>query len=407
MRVGEAEERKPEERKPEERMSEERMSEKSRKNLMVSLSNHALLLLLVIGCPSSAPVIDPSLEGDGHYLAGTSAYLKGDFETAHREFDEVKRVNPGDRRLPAAMGELFVSEGKTPEAIQAFEEASRLDPKRATTWSRLAALYSLKNENDLARQAVQKALLLNPHDFDALEVAGTVAFKTGNLDEAVRTWSLASESAPEAARVALVQKSTAALMKAGRPRDALSVLQRAKTFGIVSGDLDSERGDRLVEIGRPAEAIEAYSDAARLNTSDPTLWELVGELEAKQGRDDKAAAAYRESLKVKDRGVVHVGLARLCQKTKDAACVKEQLDAALQTASGEELRETLDLTDLLVAVGRKHDALMLLAAVSAEPEQRTNFALHLRVARLAKELKEKAVMKSACERVPAGPAKCP
>ena len=145
------------------------------------------------------------------------------------------------------------------------------------------------------------------------------------------------------------------------------------------------------------------------------LWTLVLDWLDGEGRGSpelaaiagKAAAAYRESLKVKDRGVVHVGLARLCQKTKDAACVKEQLDAALQTASGEELRETLDLTDLLVAVGRKHDALMLLAAVSAEPEQRTNFALHLRVARLAKELKEKAVMKSACERVPAGPAKCP
>ena len=360
----------------------------------------AALVILLGACPAVTPPLDPSLEGDGHYLAGTSAYLKGDFETAHREFDEVKRLNPTDKRLPAAMGELLLTEGRSAEAIVAFEEASRLDPKRATTWSRLAALYSLKNENERATGAAEKALALNPHDFDALEVAGNVAFKTGVLDEAVRQWSYASEAAPEAARVALVQKSTSALMKAGRSRDALTVLQRAKAFGIVSAQLDTERGDRLLEIGRPDEAIDAFSSAAMLNPADPTLWQLIGELQAKQGRDPEAAAAYRASLDVKDRGVVHVALARLCQKSKDAACVKDELNAALQTASGEELLEALDLSELLVSVGRKRDALMLLSALSAEPQQRTRYILHERLAVLAAELKDKAMVKTACARLP-------
>jgi len=367
----------------------------------------ALILIFMAACPGGLKR-DPLLEADGHYLAGTSAYLKGDLAEAHQHFDEVKRLNPSDRRLPAAEGEVFVSEGKMPEAIAAFEEGARRDPKRSTTWSRLAALYALKNDDQKASEAVSKALALNPRDFDALEVAASVALKLGALDEAVKRWSEASESAPEGDRVALVQKATAALMRAKRPTDALAVLQRAKKNGITSGDLLSELGDRLVDAGQPEEAIAAYTEAVALAPNDPTLWQLIGELELKQGRAEKAIAAFHVSLKVRDRGVVHVALAKLCQATREQECVTHELDAALKTASGEELLETIDLSDLLVSVGRARDALSLLSAVSEEPEQKANLALHLRVAQLARSLKENGVSRSACVRATAlGASRCP
>ena len=60
-------------------------------------------------------------------------------------------------------------------------------------------------------------------------------------------------------------------------------------------------------------ALLVYTDAARAAPGDPALWDLVGELYLKLAKPADAEAAFRESLRVKDRAVVHVALARLCQ----------------------------------------------------------------------------------------------
>lgn len=370
-----------------------------------------LTLLAASGCKEREPEVDPRVKADGYYLAGTQAFLKGDFAEAHRRFAEVKALNPADPRLPAAEGEVYLAEGNVEEASRLFEVATRLDPKRATNWSRLGYLYSLKAETrPKAVEALGEALQLNPRDFNALETSADLQLKEGDLDAAVLNLVQASEAAPESARAELVLKAVGELVKKGRGGDALKLLEAAVQRGTRSPEVLSELGDRLVEASRLPEAVDAYTEAAKGSPKDPTLWELAGEVSFRLDKLPEAEAAFRESLKVKDRGVVHVGLARLCQKKKDEACVKAELDKALQTASGEELRETVDLADLLVSLDRKKDALALLRNVSEEPEQKGNLELHLKVARLAKELKDGTALQAACVRAAASGSaglKCP
>ena len=63
-----------------------------------------------------------------------------------------------------------------------------------------------------------------------------------------------------------------------------------------------------------------------------------------------------------------------------------------------ELRETIELADLLVTLELKKDALTLLRSVSEEPEQKGNVELHLKTARLAKDLGDEVSLKAACTR---------
>ena len=90
------------------------------------------------------------------------------------------------------------------------------------------------------------------------------------------------------------------------------------------------------------------------------------------------------------------------QEKKDDACVSAELERAFASASGEEERETIDLAELLASLGRKKDALSLLRALSEENEQKGNFQLHLRTARLAKELNDNVTVTAACTRALAG-----
>ncbi len=370
-----------------------------------------LLVMLVLGgCPKPGDGVDPKMRADGHYVSGQAAYLKGDFAEAHKQFAEVRALNPTDPRLPAAEGEVYLSEVKVPEAIEAFETAARADPKRGTTWSRLGYLYSVKGEKEKAREALQKALAANAKDFNALETLADLQLEEGKVDEAVKNLVLASEYAPEGTRGELVLRITAELQKAGRSKEAVEVLEGAVKKGIKSVGVFSELGDRLVEASRLEDAVVAYTEAAKLDPKDPSLWELVGEVQLKLGKVSEAEAAFRSSLEAKDRGVVHVALARLCQQKKDDACAQAELQKALDTSTGEELRETLELADLLASFGRKKDGLALLRSVSEESEQKNNIDLHLRTARLAKELKDEVTVKAACTRaLSSGQAglKCP
>jgi tetratricopeptide (TPR) repeat protein len=367
-------------------------------------------LLWLSGCPKDEAPPDPKAQADGLYLVGTAAYLKGDFKAAHEAFAQVKTLNPSDKRLPAAEGEVFLAEVKLDDAVKSFEEAARLDPKRATTWSRLGFIYALEGKAVVAKEALTKALELNPRDFNALEAMGELDLKEGHLDEAVRHFLAASQAAPDAARAPLVIRAVEELTRQGRGAQSLQILEDSAKAGIQGPELMNELGDRLVEANRLPEAVEAYSDAARGNPKDPALWELVGELQMKLHNPDQAQTAFRQSLKIKDRGVVHASLARLCQARKDVACLKQELDLALEKASGEEPRELIDIADLLASLGRKEDALKLLKALAEEEAQHGDGALQLKLVKLAKEVGDKATVKSACLRVlasDAGTTKCP
>ncbi|MBL9037922.1 MAG: tetratricopeptide repeat protein [Archangium sp.] len=342
--------------------------------------------------------VDDSAEAEGHYLAATTAYVQGHFAQAHEHFEAVKRLRPADPRLPAAEGELLYAEGRVPDAVAAFERATSVDPARATNWSRLAQLRVVTSDFGGARRAAAAALERNPQDFNALEVMADAARASGDLDAAVSTWLRASGVAPEPSRSALVMKAVAALVKAERGSEVVAVLSAAVDGGAAGTDVLSELGNRLVEATRFAEAVPIFAEAARRDATDPTLWELVGELSVRQGDLGAAEAAFRESLKVKNRSVVHVALARLCL-SRDAGCVQQELDAALETAAGDEAREALELAELLERVGRGRDALVLLAASSEEPEQRANVALQRRVIALARQVSDAKIGAAACERL--------
>jgi len=369
-----------------------------------------VVMLMLSGCPKDEPP-DLKTQADGMYLEGTALYLKGNFTEAHQKFAQVRSLNPSDPRLPAAEGEVYLAEVKLDQALMAFTEAAKLDPKRATNWSRIGFVQLLKGNRAEAVKALDKALELNPKDFNALESKAEIQLKEGKVDEAVKGYLAAADIAPDQLRPGLVLHAVAELTARGRGADALAVLEAQVKKGVKAPDVMSELGDRLVEANRLAEARDAYAEAAKANTKDPTLWELVGELNAKLDKPADAEAAFRQSLKVQDRGVVHASLARLCQARKDDACVKEELDKALATASGEELREIIDLADLLVSVGRKKDAFALVKELAAEEDQSSNVTLQVKAAQLAKENGEKEAVKTFCAAASVaadgGTVKCP
>jgi tetratricopeptide (TPR) repeat protein len=358
----------------------------------------ASLLALSLGCHQDKPP-DPSVQADGYYIKATAEYLQGKFDESLKDFETVQKLKPNDPRLPAAMGEVLLSSGKLKEALEKFNAAALADPRRGTNWNRIGYIQLQYGQIDAAKDALMKAISLNPNDFAALEWLGEVDEKKGDVDHAIENFRLAAEATLPKEKARLWMRGERLLRAHDRNAEAAVYLQRARSEGIRDAALYSDLGDLLVRQGDLAGAAKTYEDAAKLNPKDPTLWELVGEIDARLDKPADAEAAYHESLRVKDRAVVHVALARLALARKYRDVAARELDLALKAANGEESRESPEIASLLVDFGRQKDALALYKIAAAEPDAANDAALQHTTAKLAHALHDEATVKAACDRL--------
>ena len=361
----------------------------------------AALLAPLAGCPASGPT--PRERAEGHYIAGMSAYLKGDFKTALAELEEVKKDAPDDPRLPAMLGEIALSQGKLREALDHFDAALARDPKRGTSWSRKGYLLAQLGRRDEAEAALRRALELSDADFNALEQLGELAHQSGRPDEAAAFFERAASRAPQEARRSELYLRAARELQPVSLARAREVLQRGADAGTRTPDLLGEQADLEVRLGELRAALSTYQQAAGRASNDPIPWEMAGRVAEKLGDLQGAAQAYQSSLRAKPTGAVHAALGRVKLALGDRDGGIAEVDAALASASGEEVREALELADLLEQVGRRADALKLLAQLAAESGAEKDQELQLRTARLAKASGDRAVTAAACARLQRGP----
>ncbi|WP_163780290.1 tetratricopeptide repeat protein [Myxococcus vastator] len=370
-----------------------------------------IALLALTGCDDETPRVKPKDHAEGLYVKGTAEYLQGHFDAALASFEAMQQIAPDDPRLPAARGELFLSMGRLTDAAAEFEAALKLEPKRSTNWSRLGFIQTQLGQVAEAQSSLRKALALFPQDFNALEALGDLDLKKGDHDAAVRHFTLASSAAPSPEqKSALIMRALDVLSSKQRYPELLAAAQKAVDDGIHTADVLATLGDGLVRAGNLTEAANAYRDAASRSPRDPTLWELVGEIQMKLDKPGDAISAYKESLRVKDRAIVHVALARIYLGMKDASAAREELAAALESVSGQDIRELRELASLLVTMDRKPDALRILANLSAEQDHAKDAELHVATAKLAWELKDAGIQQAACARATAADAtlkRCP
>ncbi|WP_164018803.1 tetratricopeptide repeat protein [Pyxidicoccus trucidator] len=369
-----------------------------------------LALLAAAACDDGPPRVNPKDHAEGLYLKGTAEYLQGQFEASLASFAAMKQLTPNDPRLPAARGEVFLSMGRIHDAAAEFEAAVQLEPKRSTNWSRLGFIQAQLGKVPEAQSSLRKAIGLFPNDYNALESLGELHLKKGEHEEAVRHFTLAANVTTGEARSALTMRALEVLTQQGRHDEVLKQATRAVSQGVRTPEVLTTLGDALVRAGKLPEAANAYKEAAGRSPKDPTLWELVGEIHMRLDKPGDAISAYKESLRVKDRAVVHVALARIHLAMQHREAALEELDAALESVSGQDIRELRELAGLLTELGRKPDALRILASLSAEQEYASDTELQLTTARLARELKDSTVQQAACARVTAADAgvqKCP
>lgn len=89
------------------------------------------------------------------------------------------------------LGTAYLSENNPEDAIIALEEATKLNPRNATAWEKLALAYYAKGAFEKSEKAFKKALRFEPEKAEIHNNYGLILLKEGRVDDAVAHFNLA------------------------------------------------------------------------------------------------------------------------------------------------------------------------------------------------------------------------
>lgn len=224
----------------------------------------ALVTLLMLGCASSPT---PSL----------SPLSLGSWRLPETKLSKAKTASPGTGELPLHAGELaddeavracmttaseLMKNGHAREASQLWEKARTLNPQIDCS-KQLAAAYDLQGNIPKSKLEFEKALQVTPDDPDLLNDYGCFLDRQGAHEEAQHFLRKAIErsSDSERARVNL----GASLARQGRLQESFD--EFASTIGPAAAH--SNIGVILAGQGKDEEAANAFREALRLNPDLP------------------------------------------------------------------------------------------------------------------------------------------
>ena len=172
----------------------------------------------------------------------------------------------------------------------------------------------LATDRQRAYVSFQKAIALNPQNYDAHYALGDIYFQKRELKEAEREFRTCTELDPNNGEAWNYLGRT--LIELSRLPEAIDVLKRAAMVPIY-GTPDkayTNLGYALQRQGDIPGAIRAYQDALKIDppsVPQALLYLELGRLHIKQGEPDKARAAFAQAQAIDPEGTAGAEASRL------------------------------------------------------------------------------------------------
>ncbi|MCX7098643.1 MAG: tetratricopeptide repeat protein [Methylococcales bacterium] len=178
------------------------------------------------------------------------------------------------------LGNLYLRQGNSAEAITAYQRAISMDPRFIGAYINLADAYRQQGLDGEGENQLQKGLALSPKAADLHHALGLLLVRKADQTTALQELALAAKLAPENARYAYVY--AIALNSTGKPREALAVLKAANSrqpyeLNLLSAliSIQRETGDNKAALAYAKKALVALPE-------NKDIQQLVTELESEK-----------------------------------------------------------------------------------------------------------------------------
>jgi len=256
---------------------------------------------------------------------GEAYYGSGDYRHAHACFEEAARVNPADMRAHVGCAKALLADGDAGAASEVLQKALLQQPDNREALLTMGKIQGMRGDLEQAASYFERVLELNPahadakRSLDAVRRAAGEPGKSGTREDA-RSVSAAYADAREHA---------GNLLREGRAAEALTLLQ----------PLEKERPDDpelLFLMAFASDALQRIPDvigycrrAASLNQSDYRVHHLLGSACIKQHAYKEALQSFRRAAALQPQTAdAWAGIGVASVKLQDYTKAKEAFEQA-------------------------------------------------------------------------------
>ena len=219
------------------------------------------------------------------------------FDQALSAVDRLQTKQP-DKPLPHNLrGTVLLGKGDRTAARASFEKALSVDPTFFPAAANLAQLDLADKKTDAAKKHFTDLLAKDPKNVQALVALAQVTGRTGgSQDEVTRLLKQAQEANPAAVEplLALAQQ----MVQAGKPRDAIPLVQRAVAQQPDNAQLLDTLGTLYLRADEKQQAIDTFEKIVRQYPNAAPLHLRLGEIKASIGDSAGAMASFKQAAEL-------------------------------------------------------------------------------------------------------------
>ncbi|HKP71811.1 MAG TPA: tetratricopeptide repeat protein, partial [Pyrinomonadaceae bacterium] len=226
--------------------------------------------------------------------------------------DRLSKAAPDAQNSPELLNELraktLTARGTTylqlrnaAAARADFNAARDLTPNAPSSYSNLATVALSENKQDEAAQNYERALQLDPANFDALNGLINLSAAQGHLEQAHARVDQAIAARPNTARLYFLKAQIYGLQQDAPNAEAAlrRTLELDQNFIPALNSL----GALYVKTNRPDEALAEFRRMTEKRPDDPTPYLLIGMVEDSRKNYDAATDAYKRALTINSEAV--------------------------------------------------------------------------------------------------------
>lgn len=193
-------------------------------------------------------------------------------------------------------GMAMSSQGRTDEALQAFDRTLQLRPDMDKVWFDKARTLESAGRFKEALSCYDEVLKLNPQSHEAWYNKGNCMMGMGDLNGAISAYDQAIQMVPS--KVEAWLNKGAAHMRASDFGPAIQSYNRALKLAPQSVEGWYNLGNCLDRVGDMKGAVDAYGRAVKLDPYHENSWYNMGAALHQMGKSRKAEDAFNRVLQV-------------------------------------------------------------------------------------------------------------
>ncbi|HST78349.1 MAG TPA: tetratricopeptide repeat protein, partial [Verrucomicrobiae bacterium] len=229
----------------------------------------------------------------------------GNLDLAIKSFNEATKTDPRFAIAFAGLGEANLMKFKTSQDARLLDSATanttralQLNDQLAPAHVTMGRIQDAAGKQDLALQEFQRALILEPHNADALLGIAAAYENQGRLNDAENTYKRAAALRPDYWE----GYNRLGLFYYHHKRNAEAIAQFEHVISLTPDNVAPylNEGATYIESGELNKAADALTKAIKISPNY-AVYANLGQIYYREGQYDKAAENTEEALKLNDK----------------------------------------------------------------------------------------------------------